>query len=463
VVKSEKMIIYYLTDDTDNPREREEIEYLKQFGPTVLVTSGDNNKQINCKKLFIKPYTSSKLKAHNIWMNVCRMLSRAPDTEENHYFAKRNVYGKSKILRFIVNSIWIVKRVHWVDRMFPRFEQVFFLPFKVWLFFSSRSLSAHSGKRSRVVVFDPVLVKLGALTPFLVWAKKNEMKTIANVKSWDNPSFPQFTGQVDGFLVWGEPMWADLQKQQRLNNRNICAWGARQFIKFFSLVEQEKHRQPPAKSGKLVIGYAAAFGDSIMARFEVKLIQTLAKRIEQDNPDAVILFRPYPAAPAEYFESLAGSHNVIMKNIEGNKIDRFGDGREFISFGSERERLNYLQSCDCFISLATTFTIEAAIAGIPIIHLFLDSKSRQNTAEKRVFERIEITDHLIKYYNGSLQTAHNYDEVNTRLHELRNSSKNTEAGKRLLQQLGLETLIHNPEKIKQDVSTLFNKVANIKH
>ena len=463
-IRMKKLVIYYLTDDTNSPRELDEIVLLKQFGKVVLVSSGENNKNFQVHMLPVKSYTLLQSRVHNFWMRLSRILSRIPNSPANYNFSERNVYIKSKFLTKIVNSIWVVKNIKWINKALPCFDSVFFMPFHIFQYFKYGSSSENKSVYSRVVVYDPILVRLGALTPFLSLARSRNIKTIANVKSWDNPSYVQFAGKADGYLVWSHSMWEDIQIIQGVANRNVFSWGARQFIRFISVVQDAESSRKINKlyePKKIVAGYAAAFGDRLMGEYEVSLIKSIAKYLENLFPDLIVLFRPYPSVDTSFYESLNDCSNVVIQNIDGKMIDRFGDGREFVRFGSEIERLNYLYKCDLFLSLATTFSIEAAIAGVPILHIFFDQGSRESLAEKQIFRRIDFSDHIVQYYNCNLEIANNYSEIVTWISNFMNSDTvYSHSGDRLLEKLGINLLANKTERINSELSIFLENVVN---
>ncbi len=459
-----KLIIYYLTTDTNNPKELDEIDFLKQIGHVVLVTTTEHKTLINVKQLRLKTYTSLQWNIHMFWMRFCIIFSWMADCTANHDFPERNIYLNSKILTKLINGIWRIKKMKWINKILPVYDILYFAPFRLWQVVKGRHHPLATKVYRRVIVHDSVLVRLGPLTPFVSWARANGLKSIANVKSWDNPLYTQFSTRADGYLVWGESMWHDIRKIQHIKNECVCYWGARQFTRFLATVKAEscqKQEYDLVKPGKILIGYAAAFGDLKMGAYEVELIKSIANYIEEFLPTAILQFRPYPAAPPSMYDPLVTCANITIQNIQGPTHDRFGDGREFVRFGSESERLSYLEHCDCFLSLATTFTIEAAIVGVPIVHLYLESDSRKSIAEQQVFRRIDISYHIMKYYKDTLYTANNYKDLIEKL--LFSVTKRNEClvhGGILLEKLGITSLSSESREISNNVSKMLFLAAH---
>jgi hypothetical protein len=356
-----------------------------------------------------------------------------------------------------------IKKIKWINNNLPRYDTLFFSPFEFMQKIKIWGLCKNTRNRQRVIVHDSVLVRIGPLSSFLAWGRVNGIKTIANVKSWDNPLYTQFSTNANGYLVWSKAMQEDIEEIQEIKNSNICYWGPRQFIKFISTIDELNTapiKQHSIKHKNISIGYAAAFGDKQMGTSEVEIIMTFAVELEKELPGARILFRPYPAAISSIYEPLTNYKNIIFHQIEGDKIDRFGDGREFVRFGSESERINYLNKCDYFLSLATTFTIEAAIAKIPIIHLYMEPSERQSAAEKSIFRRIDISSHIIKYYGENLVAANNYREI---VKIIKTSPSNDQsllnAGEFLLEDLGINILTQDSNGISTNVIKLLTRTV----
>jgi len=61
--------------------------------------------------------------------------------------------------------------------------------------------------------------------------------------------------------------------------------------------------------------------------------------------------------------------------------------------------------CHCFLSIATTFTFEAALFGTPIIQYFVSKDERRTEHESALFERLDISDHILNYLLPYLPVA----------------------------------------------------------
>jgi hypothetical protein len=205
-------------------------------------------------------------------------------------------------------------------------------------------------------------------------------------------------------------MWRDVQRFHSPDTTAYHIWGPRPFYNFASAV-QRSGLSPDSSAGPLVLGYAAAFCDSLMAAHEVEVVASLAEDLLVSGVDAKILFRPYPIVMMSSYEPLLRYPNIEIVDIQGLSTDRYGDGREIIRFGSDEERIQYLSRCHCFLSIATSFTFEAALFGLPVLQYFVPKASRKTKSESILFERLDISDHILNYFIPYLPVAKNSAEM----------------------------------------------------
>jgi hypothetical protein len=404
-----RLIFYFLTTDLQNPKERNEIEYLRSVGRVVLVSSQRASERISgIRNLTLAPWSSRQIAADVLWLKVCFLLSRIANSSTDREFPVRNVYSANRFVRAIVNQFWKLKRLTWVNRLLPTFDWLYFAPFRILAFLTGKKLRARS---YRVVVHDALALRLSGFSGFIAVARRSGIQTLANVKSWDNPFYSQLTSGADSFLVWSRSMWTDLQSAHALRDRPIHVWGARPFYNFAQALARANGSRRPESTGEYVIGYAAAFCETLMLQYELAVLGRIANHLLKRLPNARILVRPYPTLPLSEYEPLTRYRNIQVKEIDGELIDRYSDGRELIRFGSDEERIDYLSRCHCFLSMATSFTIEAAMFGAPIVHFYLPPEKCTDLSERKFFERIAISDHLRVYFIQELLTVDNYNDL----------------------------------------------------
>ena len=392
-------IFYYLTEDSCNLKERNEVDYLRLIGRVVLVTRGDTtngNYGSDIKRLNLPRQSRLVVSAYFLWTKLCYLLCRPSNSLTDKGFPARNVYTGHPLVRWFINHLWPAKYWKFINRLLPVYEALYFAPFQLarLLVRDKRRLEK---RFQRIVVHDALILRLTRFTPFILMARRSGMFTLANVKSWDNPFYTQFARGASGYLTWSQSMWSDVQRFHKVGALAWHTWGPRPFYNFAHAVRCTSYR-PNTEPGTVVIGYAAAFCDPLMAEHEVKVLAGIAEHMQANGLDVKILFRPYPIVPMSSYEPLLKYSNMEIVDINGKPTDRYGDGREIIRFGSDEERIQYLSRCHCFLSIATSFTFEAALFGMPVFQYFVPKNERTNKHEAAFFARLDISDHILNYF-----------------------------------------------------------------
>jgi hypothetical protein len=185
-------------------------------------------------------------------------------------------------------------------------------------------------------------------------------------------------------------------------------------------------------NNSIYVGYACAFPDPIFQASEIEFIIKFSKCLEKLG--LKLLVRTYPSLPVDsYYQLLNESRNIEIHDLKSSTIDRYGDGREIIRFSNVNDVSIFLERCRCFVSLSTSFTIEAALFNIPIYHFYLTKENRVNKFEKVLFDNVSIKDHILKYFNGHLKKCLSYDEI---VHAILSASDTKEQNLFFLKELG---------------------------
>lgn len=399
-------IFYYLTEDSCNLKERNEVDYLRLIGRVVLVTRGDTtngNYGSDIKRLNLPRQSRLVVSAYFLWTKLCYLLCRPSNSLTDKGFPARNVYTGHPLVRWFINHLWPAKYWKFINRLLPVYEALYFAPFQLarLLVRDKRRLEK---RFQRIVVHDALILRLTRFTPFILAARRSGVFTLANVKSWDNPYYSQFARGASGYLTWSQSMWSDVQRFHQVGTSAYHTWGPRSFYNFAHAVQCAACK-PNTEPGTVVVGYAAAFCDPLMAAHEVQVVAGIAAELRAYGMDIKILFRPYPIVPISNYEPLLRHPNVEIVNIKGAPSDRYGDGREMIRFGSDEERIQYLSRCHCFLSVATSFTFEASLFGLPVIQYYVPKDERGTEHESVFFERLDISDHILNYFLPYLPVA----------------------------------------------------------
>lgn len=425
------MRIFYCTNEPENPVDIEEIHRLEATAKVTVVSSSETHIILNGS--FVKVRMSLWIRRLiQFWLQICILFARLPNNSIATRFPERNVYKKTKLVTGIINVIWTIKIKPSINIFLPNYSTLALFPFRFAALFSKRN-----GFSEDVVIYNSLFINVIDFMFFLTRMRKSGAKLIANVRSWDNPYYIQFDSAADYYLTWSEHMDRSIEQSQILKSKSFIHWGPNQFRKFW---------QGPASEGAFIerkgealeVGYAAAFGDSIITFAEYNYICDLAVQLRNEGVNLRILYRPYPTVDPQMLISKRREESVIVCGINSQTSDRYGDGREIIRFGSHLEKKAYLNSCDVFLSIGTTFTAEAFLHGTPIIHFYLPEKERIGEDAILFFKRIEITCvHFFDYFPGAIPFVESIDDL--RLTLLNDQSKSI-SRETLLERLGIEEL-----------------------
>lgn len=405
-VKREKsVVVYYVSENVNPEKEANEIDYLCGVGRVVVVSDPSYQCPVKgVKVLRLRPLQPWMSRALLIWSKACFVLGRLGDSKSDREFAARNVYSGNAIVRNLVNGFWRLKLIPAVNALLPRYGSLYFLPFRLAMpFVRKPARRRKTAAPVRVVVHDSLPLRIAKAAAFIAAERERGALRLANVKSWDNPFYSQFDAGADAYLVWSPAMWRDVIKVHGIGGKPpVHAWGARPFFNYWQYVVG--NRVPWAARGRaagerFTIGYAAAFCDELMGRHELNVLRNVATLLRAELPQAVILFRPYPIIPASFYADLTAVGNVELVEIAG-PVDAYKSGTAVYEYrrGSDEERVAFLSLCDCFLSMATSFTFEAAVFGLPIVHYAIPPAARCDEAEREIFLRLDISEHL--YYLG---------------------------------------------------------------
>jgi hypothetical protein len=439
-----EIIFYYLTDGLSNLKENNEIEFLKNYGRVTIIAMDevlccyDINK---IKKIKLKGRGALVKKLINYWLKICFLLSRPAASLTDKNFPRRNVYSGNVLIRNLINIVWPLKFKFPLLNISKNYEYIFFIPFVIIQLFNKKKRS-NLGRYKRIIVHDALIIRLAIFAEFIVTARKQGFLSLANIKSWDNPQYSQFIVNPSGYLTWSEKMWEDVQLMHCIKKDiSNFSWGPRTFFEFNNIIETNGNRKIRKYiGGTLFVGYAAAFGDEIMLKHEINMIDNLAKELVKWNSNIKILFRPYPVVVPNAYGILKNNKIIEIEEIEDKKIiNKKNNSR----IGSDEERYMYLKKCHFFISMGTSFTFEAAIFGLPIAHYYLNKENRVTECEHEIFNRIDISDHILKYFNLYLEIANDVEKLSKLIENGVLKPKINKSNKLLLEAIGVPLLAAN--------------------
>jgi hypothetical protein len=399
------MKILYCTNEPLSPVDAGEIARLRQGAEVTVACCSDSNRDPSDTAVVVIRSAAWRRRFTSLWLKVCVLISRLPHSNIARRFPERNVYQGWLAAR-VGNLSWRLRSLRGAGERLPRFATLARLLPLGW----------DATDRSRVfeadvVVYNSLLIMSADFLPLLRLLQRRGTFLLANVRSWDNPYYVQFDSRADGYLVWSEHMADSIRNAQGID-ATFAAWGANILKSFHEAPKTDRRAIGAPRAPGKNIGYAAAFGDDIVTYAEYEYICDLANRLNEGGVACRILYRPYPTVEPARLRALRNQENVLICDIDAAVLDRYGDGREMIRYGSPEEKQGFLNSCAAFLSLGTTFTLEAFMHGTPVVHFYLPPEARTGKHEALIFNRIEITcDHFFDYFPGVVEFTRSFPEL----------------------------------------------------
>ncbi len=424
---------YFITDDTLNKKNYFLFKYLNKLSKGKLILLSPNYSSENT---FGYPQEYFNVKDNSgfnsIWAKLTFLFSKTAKSSSDIYFPKRNIYNSFIYLNIFLSFFWHIKSI--INNFLPNYENLFFRGVKSFDY--NLNLS-----QENIYIYDSILLRHIKYASLIKFLRNKNVMIYSVISSWDNPFYTQFFVSAKKYFIWSNQMLNDLSS---VHNLFLCDDRIELIgpYPFFDFYKSRKNYKLIGNESKF-IGYACAFCDVIFLQHEIQLIKKIARIANHLGYE--ILVRPYPSLPISEYDELKNIKNVTLY-IPKDAVyeDRFGDGREFILFSSNEERHEYLAQCVLFISTGTSFTIEAAIDNLPILQIYLDTEFRKESFEKDFFGRVEISDHILKYFNNNLDLINSYENLQLALDSFKNSEayaiKLQNGNKKLLNELGFNNI-----------------------
>ena len=194
------------------------------------------------------------------------------------------------------------------------------------------------------------------------------IKTITILESWDQPSKYPRGYWPQRVFVWNKKLQNDWREYQGSGNVSIGYPTKLHYVVNNNHKTNDNHRRVPP-----TIMYPATFclnethllnESTILHEEECLLIQALA-RITQ-KLDVNLIIKPKPdGTQGEYEKALYGFSHVKVGAYQNYKAK----ADYFLSETYNSQRIIELQSADMIVNFGTTFAIDAALFGLPILQL----------------------------------------------------------------------------------------------
>lgn len=394
----------WLLEDTVNSKLKGYISLLAKNNIEIskILTTNPNKNHWGISQQTIKP---NIVGGTNILLKISYLFGQSVNSLTDIHFPKRNVYSY-QFISGLINIFWLIK-LKWFNKVLPSY---------------TKTIKLLRGRRNSknccsilqgidCIVVDSLWIRNINFLDLILYSKRKQIKVVVYVSSWDNSFYSQFIDLGDIYLVWSQMMMDDLKTIQKIEPKEWIFSGPIIFNKFYQI-----SKTIGDISSDRTITYAFAFADSIMLPFEVSFVKLIASSLQSIGWKLIV--RPYPTTTLNELSDLNNIENVEIYTIPSAKIDRYGDGKELISFSSEEERLGFLLKGRVFLSLGTSFTIEASLSNIPIFHLVLDEKASKTESIIEIAKRINLSDHIMRYYNTSFENISSPKGLKLRIEQL---------------------------------------------
>ena len=204
------------------------------------------------------------------------------------------------------------------------------------------------------------------INDLIYYGKKNKIKTIVLMNSWDNPSTKNTVFSYPDLLcVWGEQTKDHALKFMKIPKKNIKVFGAAQFEVYRNKCYQSYNQFKSVykiKKQKVILYAGSSKGTN-----ELRHLDLLDNAIENKKlPDIKIIYRPHPWGRG----GLNGEKifqktwkNISVENDFRKYLKDVSNGIYYKFLSDYSETHNTLSNIDFVISPLSTIIIEAAIHG----------------------------------------------------------------------------------------------------
>lgn len=191
---------------------------------------------------------------------------------------------------------------------------------------------------------------------------QKDKKIFTYVYSWDHISkFHKFSKNKIQYITWSGSFKRDLMKIHDVKEQNISSVASTQlaFIYDYLSTHQSKEKEN-------YIYFVASFGYPKVAEQEIILLKIFAEKLQIIDPNAKIIFRPYPILDDWNFYG-------DLKKLPNLKFDSYKkEGDFYFSVSDIEYKLMKIQSALAVVHCGTTVGLEACYFDTPVIYLNVD-------------------------------------------------------------------------------------------
>ena len=348
---------------------------------------------------------------YGLFSKILALFYSPSQSRQEQEFPKRNDYRKFKS---IINFFFYCKKGLEKFAKLPSYSQIY------WCLFKYRKIDLPVEiKSSDVCVTDSNLRHVYRLIPAIVKASIYSKHLVALLYSWDNSHYSSITTFADSYLVWNKTNKEELINWLNIPKEKIKISGSLLHDYLFESddLETEKLNYLRNNRDTLRVIYASVISpvDTLMASHEVRFILKLGRYLHKANSKFKLLFRAYPSqGKIDVLQPLRDEQWIeIYEDYNFISIPRLGNDNEKISFNDDTsKKIRQFFETDILLSTGSTYTLEFAFSGLPIIHLD-PRKFSTNESNNLFFRRLALYGHLdiLSNTDFKINLPHNLEEL----------------------------------------------------
>lgn len=231
--------------------------------------------------------------------------------------------------------------------------------------------------------------------PIMASARKNKIKTIGAIFSWDNIPKAKLTVRTDLYVVWSEHMKQEMKMfYPEIAQEKIIITGTPQFEfyqhKELLLSKEEFCHQFALDASKKIICYS---GDDVRTSpYDPDYLDDLASSISQqpEEKQAQVLLRKCPVDMSGRFESIIKKYPNIIKvadplwNFDKNNKQNWT--LVYPKFEDVALLINTVKHCDVVLNVGSTMAHDFAMYQKPAIYINYDVPHAENWSVNTIYK-----------------------------------------------------------------------------
>lgn len=210
-----------------------------------------------------------------------------------------------------------------------------------------------------------VLVVTRVTVPHLLCSRAHEVHTL--MESWDHPQKAPVGYASRRVYVWSEALATDWRMYQ--GDQNVVVGYP---LKLRYALEGGVGEVGELEWRQRRVLYPAtysSYSDPAFFRDELAILDELCVAAAEAGLSVVV--KPKPNGPRGDFESLAKRHGHVELAGDGGAA---GPDQYFLDEAYNHGRLELMRRCDAVVNLGTTFGLDAAAYGLPVLQLWIEDR-----------------------------------------------------------------------------------------